>query len=188
MNRVSALGPDVGEEAIAVGIARQWLDRYGIVTRECWRKERPPVGWRSIYLELKKLEFRGEARRGYFVRGLGGAQFATPAAVELLRMIATEAAGDAPFVVIAASDPANVYNLAIDPELRDPLSRPRGGGALLVTRAGRVAIAVEGRGSRLTIADWMAREDVDRAKESLSEHLRGEKGARYLMLPDIRSS
>jgi len=103
-------------------------------------------------------------------------------------MIATEAAGDAPFVVIAASDPANVYNLAIDPELRDPLSRPRGGGALLVTRAGRVAIAVEGRGSRLTIADWMAREDVDRAKESLSEHLRGEKGARYLMLPDIRSS
>jgi hypothetical protein len=34
----------------------------------------------------------------------------------------------------------------------------------------------------------MTREDVDRAKEILSEHLRGEKGARYLMLPDIRSS
>ena len=188
VNRVSALGADAGEEAIAVGIARQWLDRYGIVTRECWRKERPPVGWRSIYLELKKLEFRGEARRGYFVRGVGGAQFATPAAVEMLRMIAAEDSRDAPFVVIAASDPANVYTLAIDPELRDLLSRPRGGGALLVTRGGRIAIAVEGRGSRLTIADWMTREDVDRAKEILSEHLRGEKGARYLMLPDIRSS
>jgi hypothetical protein len=111
-----------------------------------------------------------------------------PAAVEMLRMIATEESRDAPFVVLAASDPANVYNLAIDPELRDPLSRPRGGGALLVTRAGRVAIAVEGRGSRLTIADWMKREEVDRAKEFLSEHLRGERGARYLMLPDIRSS
>ena len=188
VNRVSALGTDAGVEAIAVGIARQWLDRYGIVTRECWQKERPPVGWRSIYLELKKLEFRGEARRGYFVRGLGGAQFATPAAVEMLRMIAAEDSGDAPFVVIAASDPGNVYNLAIDPELRDPLSRPRGGGALLVTQRGHVAIAVEGRGRRLTIADWMTREEVDRAKEILSEHLRGEKGARYLMLPDIRPS
>jgi len=188
VNRVSALGPNAGEEAIAVGIARQWLDRYGIVTRECWRKERPPVGWRSIYLELKKLEFRGEARRGYFVRGLGGAQFATPAAVEMLRMIAAEDSRDAPFVVIAASDPANVYNLAIDQALRDSLSRPRGGGALLVTRGGRVAIAVEGRGRRVTIAEWMTREEVDRAKEILSEHLRGEKGARYLMLPDIRPS
>ena len=186
VNRLSVLGPEVAEEELALGIARHWLDRYGIVTRECWRKERPAIGWRSIYLELKKLEFRGEARRGYFIRGLGGAQFASPSAVEMLRMIAAQDPRDAPFVVMAASDPANVYSLAIDPDLRDPLSRPRGGGALLVTRGGRVAIAVEGRGRRLTIADWMTREEVDRAKEILSEHLRGEKGARYLMLPDIR--
>ena len=178
----------ISDEGRALAIARQWLDRYGIVARECWKRERPPVPWRSIYLELKKLEFRGEARRGYFVHGLSGAQFAAPAAVELLRATAQEDSSQSPFVVLSASDPANVYNLAIDPAFRHPLSRPRGGGALLVTRAGKVAISVEGRGRRLTIADWMSREEVDRAKELLSSHLRGEKGARYLMLPDIRSS
>jgi ATP-dependent Lhr-like helicase len=188
VRRAGTLGGVVSEEARALGISRQWLDRYGIVTRECWRKERPPLSWRSIYLELKKLEFRGEARRGYFVRGLSGAQFAAPAAVELLRATAGEESSQSPFVVLSASDPANVYNLAIDSGSRDPLSRPRGGGALLVTRGGKVAISVEGRGRRLTIADWMTREDVDRAKQLLSNHLRGEKGARYLMLPDIRSS
>lgn len=58
----------------------------------------------------------------------------------------------------------------------------------IVTRAGKVALSVEGRGRRVTIASWMQREDVDQAKELLSRHLRGEKSARYLMLPDIRSS
>src|SRR5688572_23483713 len=88
-------------------IARHWLARYGIVARNWWRRERPPVPWRSIYLELKRMEFRGEVRRGYFVRGLAGAQFALPEAVEQLR--ATEPDATAPFVVIAASDPANPY-------------------------------------------------------------------------------
>jgi ATP-dependent Lhr-like helicase len=186
VQRQGTLGPALPEEEKAALIARQWLDRYGIVTRDWWKRERPPVSWRSIYHELKKLEFRGEARRGYFVRGLAGAQFAAPAAVELLRASASEDPASAPFVVVSASDPANVYNLALDPSLRDPLSRPRGSGAVLVTRAGRVAISVEGRGRRITIADWMTEEDIAKAKELLSQHLRGEKGARYLMLPDIR--
>jgi ATP-dependent Lhr-like helicase len=186
--RVGTLGRPEVEDARAAAVARQWLDRYGIVTRECWKREHPAVSWRAIYLELKKLEFRGEVRRGYFVKGLGGAQFAVPTAVELLRATASEDHSSAPFVVMAVSDPANVYSLAIEPEFRDPLSRPRGGGALIVTRAGRVGIAVEGRGKRITIADWMTREEVDQAKELLSAHLRGEKGARYLMLPDVRPS
>ncbi|HUQ17980.1 MAG TPA: DEAD/DEAH box helicase [Gemmatimonadaceae bacterium] len=186
VNRMSTLGPPVSEDVRATTVGRQWLDRYGIVTRECWKKERPPVSWRSIYLELKKLEFRGEARRGYFVKGLSGAQFAAPAAVELLRGTAAEESAEAPFVVLSASDPANVYNMAITSIDQDPLSRPRGGGALLVTRRGKVAIAVEGRGRRITIAEWMKPEEVEQAKELLSAHLRGEKGARYLMLPDIR--
>jgi ATP-dependent Lhr-like helicase len=184
--RASTLGMPLPEEARAATVARQWLDRYGIVTRECWKRERPPISWRSIYLELKKLEFRGEARRGYFVKGLSGAQFAAPAAVELLRSTSADDSGDAPFVVLSASDPANVYNMAINSADQDPLSRPRGGGALLVTRRGKVAIAVEGRGRRITIAEWMKPEEVEQAKELLSVHLRGEKGARYLMLPDIR--
>jgi len=175
------LGPDLPEEERAERIARQWLARYGIVSREWWRRERPPVSWRSIYLELKRLEFRGEVRRGYFVKGLGGAQFALPDAVEWLRAVASEDHSAAGFVVMAASDPANVYSLPLELVDRDPLSRPRGSGALLVMRGGRVAIAVEGRGRRFTVADWLSPDEITAAKRALVEHLRGEKSARYVM-------
>jgi ATP-dependent Lhr-like helicase len=181
VRRRGTLGPDVPEEERAERIARQWLTRYGIVSREWWRRERPPVPWRSIYRELKRLEYRGEVRRGYFVKGLGGAQFAVPDAVEWLRTVAGEDQSGAGFVVMAASDPANVYNLPLEMVDRDPLSRPRGSGALLVLRGGRVAIAVEGRGRRFTVADWLSPEEVETAKKALLEHLRGERSARYVM-------
>ena len=175
------MGPDLPEEERAERIARQWLARYGIVSSDWWRRERPPISWRSIYRELKRLEFRGEVRRGYFVKGLGGAQFALPDAVEWLRAVANEDQSSASFVVMAASDPANVYNLRLELVDKDPLSRPRGSGALIVTRGGRVAIAVEGRGRRFSVADWLSAEEIAAAKKALVEHLRGEKSARYLM-------
>jgi ATP-dependent Lhr-like helicase len=164
------MGPSMPLEEHAAAIARHWLERYGIVARNWWRRERPPVPWRSIYLELKRMEFRGEVRRGYFVRGLAGAQFALPEAVEQLR--ATEPDATAPFVVIAASDPANPYALELEGVDIDPLSRPRGRGALLVTREGRVGMSVEGRGRRITIAPWMVDADVTAAASGLLAHLR----------------
>ncbi|MEA2705394.1 MAG: ATP-dependent helicase Lhr and Lhr-like helicase, partial [Gemmatimonadaceae bacterium] len=181
VRRRGTLGPDLPEEERAERIARQWLARYGIVSRDWWRRERPPVPWRAIYRELKRLEFRGEVRRGYFVKGLGGAQFALPDAVEWLRSIASEDQASAGFVVMAASDPANIYNLPLELVDRDPLSRPRGSGALLVMRGGRVAIAVEARGRRFTVADWLSPDEVGTAKKALLEHLRGERSARYVI-------
>ena len=181
VRRRGTLGPDLPEEERAERIARQWLARYGIVSRDWWRRERPPVPWRAIYRELKRLEFRGEVRRGYFVKGLGGAQFALPDAVEWLRAIASEDPTSGGLVVMAASDPANIYNLPLELVERDPLSRPRGSGALLVMRGGRVAIAVEARGRRFTVADWLSPEEVAAAKKALFEHLRGERSARYVM-------
>ena len=181
VRRRGTLGPDLPEEERAERIARQWLARYGIVSRDWWRRERPPVTWRAIYRELKRLEFRGEVRRGYFVKGLGGAQFALPDAVEWLRAIASEDQSSVNFVVMAASDPANVYNLPLELVDRDPLSRPRGSGALLVMRGGRVAIAVEARGRRFTVADWLSSEEATTAKKALLDHLRGERSARYVM-------
>jgi ATP-dependent Lhr-like helicase len=115
------------------------------------------------------------------VKGLAGAQFALPDAVEWLRAVASEDQSPAGFVVMAASDPANVYNLPLELVDRDPLSRPRGSGALLVMRAGRVAIAVEGRGRRFTVADWLSPEEIGEAKKALLDHLRGERSARYVM-------
>jgi len=182
VHKAGTLGPILDPDAQAAAIARQWLLRYGIVSRDWWRREKPPVGWRDIYHELKRMEFRGEVRRGYFVRGLGGAQFAVPDAVERLREIASERtdAVEHSFSVIATSDPANPYALQLDLADRDPLSRPRGAGALLVMRAGRVAMAVEGRGKRIVEADWLTGSDREAAIVALREHLRGERGAHFL--------
>ena len=58
---------------------------------------------------LKALETQGRIRRGYFVAGLGGAQFSQPAAVDLLRSLRTSSPGQAEMVLLAASDPANPW-------------------------------------------------------------------------------
>jgi ATP-dependent Lhr-like helicase len=162
------LGPEVDESAWAELIAKQWLERYGIVSREMWRRERPAIGWRSIYQELKRLEFRGDVRRGYFVRGLSGAQFALPQAIELLR--ADDTRGDA--VVISATDPANVYTLPMpqDPA-RDPFVRPRSRGALLVLVRGTVVMIADRRGSRIVVRPDTSDEVVALAVKALLPRL-----------------
>lgn len=175
------LGPVLPEDAHAAAIAQQWLIRYGIVARDWWRRERPPVGWRAIYRELKRMEYRGEVRRGYFVDGLGGAQFALPDAVERLRAARDDA--DAPVIAFAASDPANPYSLPRSPFApkadRDPLSRPRGAGAVLVTRRGVVMVAAEGRGRRVVVAPGLSDSDLTAASRALAEYLsRGDAGHR----------
>jgi ATP-dependent Lhr-like helicase len=143
------------------------------VSRDWWRREKPPVGWRSIYEELKRLEFRGEVRRGYFVAGLAGAQFALPEAVEMLRT-PTENAEQEPVIVFAASDPSNVYTLPLTPgegSEVDPLARPRGAGALLATRGGKIILVAEGRGTRLRVRETATAADVRDAARALADRL-----------------
>ncbi|HWZ58622.1 MAG TPA: DEAD/DEAH box helicase [Gemmatimonadaceae bacterium] len=163
------LGPERSEEERAAAIARRWLDRYGVVTRDWWARERPAVTWRAIYRELRRMEMRGEVRRGYFVAGMAGAQFALPEAVERLR--AAREDPDAPWIVLAASDPANPFRAIATDATRDPLHRPHGAGALLVMRGGRVALAVEGRGRRVRVAADVGQADVSAAAEALAAYL-----------------
>ena len=158
------------EEAHAEHIARQWLERYAIVTRDWWRRERPPVSWRAIYRELKRLEYRGEVRRGYFVEGLGGAQFALPEAVERLRA-QPELDVDAPIIVMSASDPANPYSLPLESVTPEPLARPRGAGGLLLTRRGIVLMSAVGHGRRVSIAADVSDADITSAARLLGDHL-----------------
>jgi ATP-dependent Lhr-like helicase len=87
------------------------LERYGIVTRETVLAEGIPGGFSSLYGELANLETLGAARRGYFVEGLGGAQFALSAAVERLRGLRSEEPPGA--LVLAATDPANPYGASL---------------------------------------------------------------------------
>ncbi len=164
------LGPPADDAERAEAVARQWLARYGIVSRDWWRREHPTVEWRAIYHELKRLEFRGEVQRGYFVAGLAGAQFALPDAIELLRAPPDD--DDRAPVVLASSDPANVHALPLTAgTAADPLARPRGAGALLVTVAGRIVLTAEGRGTRVHVAAGADPAEVAAAATALAARL-----------------
>jgi ATP-dependent Lhr-like helicase len=165
----AARDPDEDDSAPAAIVARQWLDRYGVVTRDWWRRERPPVPWRAIYRELRRMELRGEIRRGYFVRGLAGAQFALPAAVEQLRSAA--AAEDDDLVVMTSSDPANVWMIPASGEgaVPDPFARTRGARAILVTSRGRVIMTADARARTFAVRPGL---DEQRTTAAVREVLR----------------
>jgi ATP-dependent Lhr-like helicase len=100
-------------------MAELLLERHGIVTREHVLAEGIPGGFASLYDAFSNLETLGVCRRGYFVEGLGGAQFALPGAVERLRAQGDRAEEAAP-VVLAATDPAQAYGAALPwPKRRD---------------------------------------------------------------------
>src|SRR5205823_2875091 len=72
-------------EAQAVLQAMLLLQRYGVAARELALLDPWLLPWRVLYEVLSRMELAGEVRRGYFVEGLSGAQFALPEAVQLLQ-------------------------------------------------------------------------------------------------------
>src|SRR5215210_7428469 len=95
-------------------LAELLLERHGIVTRDSVRAEGIPGGYSAVYGELKALETLGVCRRGYFVEGLGGAQFALAGAVERLRELRPRDEEDAVDpLVLGASDPAQPYGASL---------------------------------------------------------------------------
>jgi ATP-dependent helicase Lhr and Lhr-like helicase len=135
-------------------LAELLLERYGILTRELVLAEGVPGGFSALYPELSQLETLGVARRGYFVEGLGGAQFALPGAVERLR--AQKAPEEAPPLVLAATDPAQPYGAALpwpkrDGETRRPARTP---GAIVVLAGAEPVLYLERGGKALqTLVD-----------------------------------
>jgi ATP-dependent Lhr-like helicase len=92
----------------ATAFSQQLLTRHGVVTREVTALEQIPGGFSTIYPVLRRMEETGRVRRGYFVAGLGAAQFAQPGAIDLLR--ATREDSETPVAVtLAATDPANPF-------------------------------------------------------------------------------
>ena len=110
----------------AAAVAQQLLTRHGIVTRETVASEEIAGGFSGVYQVLKAMEDAGRIRRGYFVAGLGGAQFAQPGGLDLLR--SHRDAPESPrTVIIAATDPANPYGaIARWPEMTLPGEAGRG--------------------------------------------------------------
>ncbi|MCW2600833.1 MAG: dependent helicase, Lhr family [Frankiales bacterium] len=176
-SRLPDRDPDATRRTHAV--AEALLDRHGVVTRGAVVAERVPGGFAAVYAVLKAFEEAGRVRRGYFVEGLGAAQFAAPGAVDRMRALAaaepaeseplwttpvpggwaeyTRAEGaqqrkrrdDARAVVLAASDPANPYGAALPWPTTEGHRPGRKAGALVVLVDGRLVLYVERGGKTL---------------------------------------
>jgi ATP-dependent Lhr-like helicase len=153
-------------------LARTLLDRHGILIRGAVGAERVPGGFAAIYPVLRAMEDAGQCRRGYFVEGLGAAQFALPGAVDRMRALAAEAGpGETPEIfsnglapgsppsvtVLAAGDPASPFGAAL-PWPERPGEAPGGhrpgrkAGSLVVLADGDLVLYVE-RGGK-TLLSW----------------------------------
>jgi ATP-dependent Lhr-like helicase len=93
--------------------AEALLERHGVLTRGAVMAEQVPGGFSAVYPVLRAFEENGRARRGYFVETLGAAQFGTPGSVDRLRSFAFPDRVPSGAVVLAATDPANVYGAAL---------------------------------------------------------------------------
>ncbi|HTR33959.1 MAG TPA: hypothetical protein VMH47_08795, partial [Gaiellaceae bacterium] len=130
-------------------LAELLLERQGIVTRDGVRAEGIPGGYGAVYAELRALETLGLCRRGYFVEGLGGAQFALGGAVERLREL-RDAPEEIDALVLAAADPAQPYGASLPWPRRAGARAARVAGALVVLLGGEPVLYVERGGRSLT--------------------------------------
>jgi ATP-dependent helicase Lhr and Lhr-like helicase len=142
-----AAGLFAGGEPDRRALAELLLERQGIVTRDGVRGEGLPGGYSAVYQELRALETLGTCRRGYFVEGLGGAQFALGGAVERLRELRPRDGEEAEPLVLAAADPAQPYGAALPWPKRAGARAARVAGAHVVLLGGEPALYVE-RGGR----------------------------------------
>ena len=154
--------PDATRRAHAT--AEALLERHGVVTRGAVGSERIAGGFAGVYRVLSAFEETGRCRRGYFVAGLGAAQFGSPGAVDRLRGFANPADGSAArqALTLAATDPANPFGAAlpwpdraVETDGGSRGHRPgRKAGALVVLVDGQLVLYVE-RGGRtlLTFTD-----------------------------------
>lgn len=164
----------------AATLAEVLLERHGVVTRGAVAAEGPPGGFAAVYPVLAAMEERGAARRGYFVEGLGAAQFAAPGAVDRLR---AQANPDGPRrrpaspAVLAATDPANPFGAAL-PWPERPVDTGDGtaaghragrkAGALVVLVGGALALYVE-RGGRTLLSYTDDRDTLATAAKALAD-------------------
>ncbi len=159
----SLFAPAPGEAERRRAWAELLLERHGVLSRASVLAEGYPGGFAALYPELGDLETLGSCRRGYFVAGLGGAQFAIPGAIERLRESGADGSPDeVSALVIGAADPAQPWGAAVPwPGRRDGRGAKRVFGAQVVLLDGEPVLYLErGLRSLLALRDpepaWMA--------------------------------
>jgi ATP-dependent Lhr-like helicase len=147
-------------------LARSLLERYGVVTREVAHAEALEGGFSSVYEVLKAMESAGRIRRGYFVAGHGGVQFALPGADEDLRA-RRAVTGNERAQVLSAVDPANPYGALLPwPERgsgAESARLARVAGAFVVTYQGALVGYLQKSGGTLTTFGDEPSREHDRA-------------------------
>ncbi|MEQ1738229.1 MAG: ATP-dependent helicase, partial [Rhodoglobus sp.] len=171
----------------AKAMAELLLERHGVVTRGAVVSEGIRGGFALAYKVLSGFEESGRARRGYFVEGLGAAQFATGATIDRLRNFVVDSGRDAPLdaVTLAATDPANPYGAALAWPGGSSVStssttgtrhRPgRKAGAMVVLVDGALALYVE-RGGKTVLTFTDATDALAAASRSLTATVRRATG------------
>ncbi len=142
-------GPSSTERLHALALAL--LDRHGVVTREAVMGEGIEGGFAAVYPVLRALEEAGRIRRGYFVAGLGAAQFALAGAIDRLRAVREPDPERRRVDLLAAADPAQPYGAALawprrGPDDRRPLQRAAGAHVVLVDGAAVLYVERGGKG------------------------------------------
>jgi ATP-dependent Lhr-like helicase len=155
--RFSALRPQgatVAPESSLLEWARALLDRYGVLSRETASLDPWCPRWGELVPVLSRAEWRGELRRGYFVEGLSGVQFAEQETAESLAHESARFDPDEQPIILSTLDPACLYGIGapFDIRLLEGASArlTRSAGNWLVERAGRPILIVEAHGRRLT--------------------------------------
>jgi ATP-dependent helicase Lhr and Lhr-like helicase len=147
------LVPLPADTARAAAWATQLLDRHGVVTRSAVGSEGIPGGFSGLYPVFSQMEESGRVRRGYFIEGQGGAQFASPGAVDRVR-----STPDTGLVALASTDPANPYGASL-PWPESPVRVARTAGAYVLLAEGELGGYVERGGS--TVSLWGAGAELD---------------------------
>ncbi|MCB9678467.1 MAG: DEAD/DEAH box helicase [Alphaproteobacteria bacterium] len=140
----SLIGPPADPTERAHARAIQLLDRYGVATSAAAKAEALPGGFGAVYPVLRAMEESGKARRGWFIDGLGGAQFAMAGAVDRLRGH-RQPSSDA--VVLSAVDPASPWG-AVLPWPERPEPQPRREAGALVVLVGGAPVLWLGKGAK----------------------------------------
>jgi ATP-dependent Lhr-like helicase len=167
----------------AHALATSFLERHGVLTRESVAVEGLSGGFAGIYRVLRTMEEAGKVRRGYFVEGLGGAQFAYPGTVDRLRRI-RDGASEGVVHVLSATDPANPYGWLLSwPEYEDEGGRGprRVAGATVVLVDGAPVLYLDRGARRLRIMRDAGDKALDQALEALPDLARTRPRRRILL-------
>lgn len=142
--------PGIPPAQLALAIADNMLDRWGVVTRSAAIAEQVPGGFPALQPIMRGLEDAGRVLRGRFVAGLGGAQFAESATIERLRIIAEQSTGKTLAVALSAIDPANPFGVTLRWPAHPAVTRPaRRSGALVVICRGQLVLYLAQGGKEL---------------------------------------